>query len=587
MAELRAASIAADLVGAELSNVRIAGWDALDAVYVAVRDAAWRTVPGEVQSIESTVSSDGFVATFRVRHRSDELDFVWAGRIEATPNGLIFAMDGQALTDFDANRIGFCLLHPISLKGKRVRTRTPHGDVVGRFPIAINPHQPFLDIQGMDINVADGVDLDVTFTGDLFEMEDHRNWTDAGWKTYCTPLSLPAPVRRAAGDPVRQTVELRPRVRAGLAQSGRPAGRGGAVATVGSEMMGRLPRLGLGASGLGELGIAAIAAVRSLGATYLHVELKQSGPWERMLEGSAAEALSLGLPLDIALVAEPDRIHRMVMVLAAAAVPINRISIFSPELHTTQHGTVARVRSSLAEVGLAVEVGGGSRANFAELNRGDFDLDDWDFVTYAVTPQVHHSDDPSVLRTVLALPDTANQALELARGRPLVVGPLTLRPRFNASAEVADDPDPERPGPDVDPRQQTAFAGAYLAAAAVALARADELTVFRSVGPWGLVDLNGASGPAAEAFSIVASLAAEDLLRCESSDPYVVVAAISGSSAFRLLAANLSMAPTALAVRGMNVREGRVIGGEALDPARLVLPPASVTVLTGAQETLE
>ena len=33
------------------------------------------------------------------------------------------------------------------------------------------------------------------FNGETFEMEDQRNWTDASFKTYCTPLSLPYPIK--------------------------------------------------------------------------------------------------------------------------------------------------------------------------------------------------------------------------------------------------------------------------------------------------------------------------------------------------------------------------------------------------------
>ncbi len=39
-------------------------------------------------------------------------------------------------------------------------------------------------------------------------MEDQRNWTDASYKTYSTPLALPFPVEIRAGETVEQTVTL-------------------------------------------------------------------------------------------------------------------------------------------------------------------------------------------------------------------------------------------------------------------------------------------------------------------------------------------------------------------------------------------
>ncbi len=43
----------------------------------------------------------------------------------------------------------------------------------------------------------------------MFETEDQRNWTDASFKTYGTPLELPFPVSIENGTRVRQSVRLR------------------------------------------------------------------------------------------------------------------------------------------------------------------------------------------------------------------------------------------------------------------------------------------------------------------------------------------------------------------------------------------
>src|SRR5258707_15141553 len=54
--------------------------------------------------------------------------------------------------------------------------------------------------------VAPGVSAEVRFEGDIFEMEDQRNWTDASYKTYCTPLGLPFPAKVEKGARVKQAV---------------------------------------------------------------------------------------------------------------------------------------------------------------------------------------------------------------------------------------------------------------------------------------------------------------------------------------------------------------------------------------------
>ena len=47
-----------------------------------------------------------------------------------------------------------------------------------------------------------GGEIVIRFEGDLWEMEDQRNWTDASYKTYSTPLRPPYPVEIREGDRV-------------------------------------------------------------------------------------------------------------------------------------------------------------------------------------------------------------------------------------------------------------------------------------------------------------------------------------------------------------------------------------------------
>ena len=49
---------------------------------------------------------------------------------------------------------------------------------------------------------------EVTAEGDVFEMEDQRNWTDGSFKTYVRPLALPWPYRLADGEVLRQSVTV-------------------------------------------------------------------------------------------------------------------------------------------------------------------------------------------------------------------------------------------------------------------------------------------------------------------------------------------------------------------------------------------
>jgi hypothetical protein len=111
---------------------------------------------------------------------------------------------------FQRNRIGICVLHPITeCAGQPCLVEHSDGkQESGAFPKLISPWQPFYDVRKISYSVA-GVKGELEFEGDEFEMEDQRNWSDASFKTYCTPQSRPKPVTVQPGDKVRQAVRLR------------------------------------------------------------------------------------------------------------------------------------------------------------------------------------------------------------------------------------------------------------------------------------------------------------------------------------------------------------------------------------------
>ena len=73
----------------------------------------------------------------------------------------------------------------------------------GSHTAIINPLQPFYEIRALTHAVLPGVKAICRMTGDSFEMEDHRNWTDASYKTYVRPLALPWPYVIPAGTAFR------------------------------------------------------------------------------------------------------------------------------------------------------------------------------------------------------------------------------------------------------------------------------------------------------------------------------------------------------------------------------------------------
>ena len=203
--ELKAGPLRADWVNGELRYVRCGAVEVLRRVYVAVRDCHWGTVPLRISNPEFEMGKDEFRLSFVATHQQDEIDFRWQGTITGDAQGAItFTMDGAAQRDFLRNRIGLCVLHPLECAGQPCRIEHADGAIEdGRFPQFIAPHQPFKDIRAITHE-----SVTVRLTGDVFEMEDQRNWTDGSFKTYSTPLALPYPVMVQAGERIVQEMQL-------------------------------------------------------------------------------------------------------------------------------------------------------------------------------------------------------------------------------------------------------------------------------------------------------------------------------------------------------------------------------------------
>ena len=230
---------------ADLRYLSIAGHEAIRRVYAAVRAADWFTVPATVTVTERTVAADSFRIVHDVRYAAPErgIDFRATITVAGTADGAVtFDFAGEAFSEFERARIGLCVLHPAEAQGVPVSVTHTGGDTeTGAFPVAISPHQPFFDIAAIQHTVAPGVEVTATFGGEVFEMEDQRNWLDASFKTYSTPQSRPSPVRVKPGDTVRQTVTFAPTVAEGVQTVDTATN---AVVMVSAETVGVLPSVG-------------------------------------------------------------------------------------------------------------------------------------------------------------------------------------------------------------------------------------------------------------------------------------------------------------------------------------------------------
>ena len=175
-------------------------------VYSAVRDRSWLRIKPHITSERIERSPDSFRIEYKCKYITSEIDFAARYIIEGKPdNTVTFILEGEAVSSFEKNRIGFCILHPVErLAGKSCFIGHTDGSTeTSSFPADISPDRFFTDIKSMKWSVGE-IKYMLEFSGDIFETEDQRNWTDSTFKTYSTPQSLPVPAKVNKGDRIFQ-----------------------------------------------------------------------------------------------------------------------------------------------------------------------------------------------------------------------------------------------------------------------------------------------------------------------------------------------------------------------------------------------
>ncbi len=536
-----------------LRYVKYGEREILRGLYAAVRDKVWGTVTARVTNVVNESHADSFRLTFDVDNIEGDIDFGWRGIITGDAKGTIrFEFNGRARKTFLKNRLGFAVLHPIKECSGKPCTIEKAGGVkeTGAFPEAIAPHQPFIDLAAISHEVAPGVTAEVRFEGDLFEMEDHRNWTDGSYKTYCTPLARPFPVEVQRGQEVKQAVTIRltgTPPGAATARSGGP--RELRIETSQAKPV-KLPAIGLGfAADQPPLTAIEVARLRALRLAHLRVDVRASEPgWDQALAAASRIA-----PVEVALL---DGELRLIASQAPAA-RVTRWLLFA-------QSQAAEARQHLRGAPIAI----GTNEYFTELNRDRPKPELLDGTCYSINPQVHAFDNRSLVENLEPQGETVRSAHRFLAGKPVHVSPVTLRPRFNPQAKGASDPTAAGRLPSrIDARQMSLFGAVWTLGSIKYLAEsgAASMTYYQTHGWAGVMEtasgspmpelfpsIPGAVFPLYHVLADVGDFAGGTVQPLTSNDPLetCALALDSGRGRRRVLVANLTDQPRIVTMDG-------------------------------------
>ncbi|SDG68064.1 hypothetical protein [Microbacterium sp. 77mftsu3.1] len=541
--------------GDELADISHDGTTVLRSIRAVVRDADWNSADLVVDRMRTTEVS----LTLHVHSEGLGCSVAGVLRLEARAAGLRAVLDLETREEFATNRTGLVVLHPPSVAGTPLEVRHSDGRVSQtEFPAAISPHQPVTDVAALRWAVR-GALIDAHLDGDVFEMEDQRNWTDASFKTYSRPLDLPFPYRLTAGTRVRQSVTV-------TVTGQMHAQEGTSDTVIDLRPADAFPAVILGAASAPD----PAPPVRRVGQGVL-VELDLATPtWPAAL----ARARTAGLPVDVRFTVGEGAGAKKALRDAVAAlrgIQLLRVAAFQasgPARHVSDGDAVAALRRALADAGIDAPVVGGSRSHFTELNRQHHRLPEGlDGLTTTVTPLFHATGTEQLVESIAMQRLVARQTVDTAAGLPVHIGPVSLHPRFN---DVATGPQPAPTRRDLaegygaavtgrtDPRQDAPELAAWTVASAAALAvpGVASLTWFEEWGPLGIRSSDGVDRPVAAAISDLADLSGSTLLTGESADGLVWAVGGRCPSGTTVLAANLDRRARSITVDVVGQRIG-------------------------------
>jgi D-apionolactonase len=510
--KLQAGPLSLLLENGELRRIRWGDHEVIRRIYTSLRGPDWGPIPALLSEQKIEAGPDSFTASFALVHRHAKFDFTWTVTIQGTAEGtLSFYAHGKAATAFSTNRASICVLHPLrECVGQPVRFSSNDGaEQLAHFPESIEPNPLFSGLQKFAHEIEPGLWAELTYTGEFFEMEDQRNWSDGSFKTYSPPQNRPKPRQIEAGWETVQSVTLKLN-RTSARAADRPVEPTASIETnddsatvllrpiLGNSMP--IPAWGFGTASHGHsLTAEDVVRLKILAPSHLRANFRLSHPsYLEEIIRTVADARLLGVALEIALFLPEVEFNSPLAEFAQAwrqsGGEVIRWILFSEKQTVLSNETLETIRKVLEPLGNGASFAIGSREDFVLLNRARPESMAGFELTYGLTPQIHLYDNRTLvealegqawtLRTVKALWPNCKAVLS-----PIALkrSPLTLALRRGSpSIQMADWHS------QIDPRQFSLFGATWTLASLKAITLCAPLaglsaTYFETTGLLGLI----------------------------------------------------------------------------------------------------
>jgi D-apionolactonase len=492
-----AGPLVVDLSDGAVRHLSWHGIEVVRGIACPIRDTNWATYASVLVDENIRESPDAFEIS-QLRSVADgalRVKLVFQGNSDGSFHA---TAEMSAPCDFTTNRAGFTLLHPLrGVAGTPMQVIRPDGSISSsHFPGLISPDQVASEISGLRHSVS-GIDTEIMFQGEVFEMEDQRNWSDASFKTYCRPLSLPMPYQLNAGEVQRQDIHMRFR--------GMPAAK--TVSATGSPILElkssteKVPHVALAIDDSAIPDHEAHKFVSLLNPKILQLRVRPETA--RAVCDSAKSMITVGpaeIELEIVVPSADEPAAALARVAAdckTASLTVARV-LALPENYLRSYQPAGPWPAGLRPQDLleharqsfpGADIGGGVLTYFTELNRCRPEM--CDYLAHGSTAITHAADDRSVIESLEGLSHVYGSARAIAGGRDYRLGLVAIGMRSNPyGSGVVENVQQNRIAmAGADPRQRGIFAAAWAVGAVAATTGHDvsSLALSAFAGPFGMI----------------------------------------------------------------------------------------------------
>ncbi|MBK7134423.1 MAG: hypothetical protein IPH69_16850 [Bacteroidales bacterium] len=329
------------------------------------------------------------------------------------------------------------------------------------------------------------------YFGEIFETEDQRNWTDASYKTYCTPLSLPYPVKVEKGEkiiqrivfktepsPARETINIEP-----------------ITLSIQTKHTAELPKIGIGRSTRpAPLSASEINILRNIRFDHYRTDLYLFSPeWRTSADSALIEAKELGCLIEFALFMDENKIIQINEFIDWATkqqADISVVCLFHKDYRYTPDSLTDVISPIIKTAFPGTKISSGTNANFAQLNRNRPGSAYNDLICYCIHPQEHASDNTTLIENLQAQKYTVDSCTKFANGKGIWISPVNIQRRFNANIDKYELPVKADGLPaQVDSRLMSLFGACWAAGSLKYLCESEikGVTYFETAGERGII----------------------------------------------------------------------------------------------------